>query len=273
MTAIALLSDGDDCGRLAAEAARRRVALKIFGYDELELGDEPPNFDRVLARFIKGGSLEEITFRLSLLRALKMRGVKVVNSAAAIERTVDKGLASFILAAAVPTPPAWTYSSYDLALARAADELRRGHRLVVKPLFGAGGRGLVLVEEAERMPKGEAMKGVWHLQRFIDGGGEDWRVMVIGGEAVAAMRRRGENWVTNVAQGATTEPGAPKQAERLAIAAAAAIGADYAGVDIIRDANDEYLVLEINGIPGFRSLEETSGVNIASLLLDYISRR
>lgn len=265
---IALLTDGGDSARLAEEAAALGIRLSILGYDELGLGDKPPPIDCVLARFIKGGSLEEITFRLSLLHSLRQSGVTVINSAATIERTVDKGLAAFILAeGGVATPPTWTYSSAVLAAKRLKTELELGHKLVAKPLFGAGGKGLELVERQKRLPR--AKGGVWHLQRFVDGGGKDWRVFVIGGEAVASMSRRGCGWISNVAQGAVTAATAPKEVEALAVAAAAAIGADYAGVDVIKATDGGYSVLELNGIPGFTALEETTGVNVAARLLEY----
>ncbi len=267
---LLLLADGGEGPRFVFEARRKELPLIARSYEQLELGKALPRCSGVLARFIKDGSLEEITFRLSLLHALERRGVRVMNPPRVIERAVDKGLTAFLLdEGGIPTPPAWTYGSYRKALAKTEQEIKNGNKLVLKPLFGNGGRGLLLLEKPQQLRKNA---GVWHLQRFIEGGNEDWRVMTLGGRAVASMRRSGRSWVTNIAMGARAEPGAPADARKLAVKAAKAIGADYAGVDIIRSKQGEYSVLEINSIPGFKTLEKSAGVNIAALLLDYLSK-
>src|SRR6476620_10629692 len=46
--------------------------------------------DAVLARIIPSGSLEQIIYRVDALHRLEDRGVRVMNSPRALERTVDK---------------------------------------------------------------------------------------------------------------------------------------------------------------------------------------
>jgi tetrahydromethanopterin:alpha-L-glutamate ligase len=99
-------------------------------------------------------------------------------------------------------------------------------------------------------------------------------VLVVGGAAVAAMMRHGATWVSNVAQGARCEPVAgDRELERLAVAATAAVAADYAGVDLIRDRSGDLHVLEVNGIPAWRGLQGTTGLDLAELVAaDFLSR-
>ena len=106
----------------------------------------------------------------------------------------------------------------------------RGQRLVLKPLFGAQGRGLRLIAAGDELPLPEECGGVYYLQRFVDRGRERLAGFsgVRGrGPAVAAMTRRGAGWVTNIGQGGTAEPLAARgPARRTRGCGAAAVGAD-----------------------------------------------
>jgi glutathione synthase/RimK-type ligase-like ATP-grasp enzyme len=102
-------------------------------------------------------------------------------------------------------------------------------------------------------------EGAWH----------DHRVFVINRQVVAAMVRRGSQWVNNVAQGGLCEHLAPDQdMAELALAAARAVDVDYCGVDIIRDRMGKLFVLEVNSIPAWCGLQKVTGLNIAEQLVD-----
>ena len=167
----------------------------------------------------------------------------------------------------VETVPAWTFESRQLALELIRSKTSQNRQLVLKPLFGSRGRGLKLIRSESDLPEADTVNGVYYLQEFIPSQGDvwrDWRVMVVGGNAVCAMERRSELWITNRAQGAQCFP-AQLEAEALELAerAAHAVGADYAGVDIIHSESDGWLVLEINGVPAWRGLQEVSDIDIA----------
>ena len=233
--------------------------------------------DAVFVRAIPAGSFEQVTLRLSLLHALQHAGVVVCNSATVVERTVDKSMTSFLLArAGVPTLPAWVCESEARAKAIAAREFAAGERLVLKPLFGSQGRGLSLLRRVGDLPDVTALAGgVFYLQRFVataPSGGCDYRVMVVGDEAIAAMRRSATNWITNRARGGKVayEP-VDSDLAQTALAAARCVGASYAGVDLIRDAGGRTLVLEVNGIPAWRGLQEVTDIDIAGRLALHLS--
>ena len=122
------------------------------------------------------------------------------------------------------------------------------------------------------------INGVYYLQRFIDQAdrnGRDWRIFVINHQAVAAMERISDHWVTNRARGGKCLPAVLIPALReLAEAASRATGIRYGGVDIIRDAEGNYLVLEVNSVPAWRGLQSVCPVDIADLLAkDLMDRR
>jgi len=185
--------------------------------------------DLAVVRAIGDGTLESITMRLAVLHALEALKVPLVNSARAIERCTDKSMASFLLShAGLPTPE--TFATQSL-------------------------------EEA---------RGVYYLQRFVGPARppfEDMRVLVANGDVVAAMRRRSSHWVTNVRQGARPSPAEPTAREReLALAAANAMGAAIAGVDLIADAGGATQVLEVNSMAGWHGLQKVTPFSIAGRL-------
>jgi len=273
--AVGRCIDLADC-RIDTGAAWHGLALPGFGRDLPAA---------VLVRGIAGGSFEQVTKRLGVLHALRELGVPVYNDARAIERSVDKSMTSLLLhAARVPTPPTWATESLAEAQRIVTRESAAGHSLVVKPLFGSQGKGLLrvgLVEGAHRpLPAlGAGFGALAYLQRFIEpvsSPGFDWRVLVIGGHAVSAMRRVSEHWVHNVAQGARGEAAllTPELAS-LAERAAQALNMDYAGIDLMPSARDAPIqVIEVNGVAAWQGLQRVSRFNIArAIVADLLDRK
>jgi tetrahydromethanopterin:alpha-L-glutamate ligase len=217
-----------------------------------------------------GGTFEAVTLRLGILHALHELGVMVWNEARAIERCVDKSMSSFLLArAGIPTPPTWATESWEAAQAIAVRETRHG-ALVAKPLFGSQGRGLKLIRRPEDLPAPAEVRGVYYLQRFVAverQGFRDFRLFVVRGRVVAAMMRRAATWITNIKQGG--QPAAAVvdgEMKELAIRAAAAVGAHFAGVDVVHDADGRPTVLEVNSMPAWSGLQKVAPVRIAAVL-------
>ncbi len=164
--------------------------------------------DVVFVRAIPSGSLEQVVFRMDALRMLEHGGVRVVNSAFAIEHGVDKYYTSARLQdAGLPTPRTLVAERFDEALA-AFEEL--GGDVVVKPLFGSEGRGIVRVSDSDTAYRVfralELGRYIYCVQEFVPHGREDIRVFVVGERVIGAMLRRGQGWKTNAAQGAIGEP-------------------------------------------------------------------
>ncbi|MCP3661739.1 MAG: RimK family alpha-L-glutamate ligase [Gammaproteobacteria bacterium] len=255
------------------------ISLQQCGFDLS--GDGPglvmPGFntlpDGVFVRGVPGGTLEQVVLYLDLLHALRRLGVHVYNDGRAIERTVDKGMTSFLLhTAGIPTPPSWVLGEGHDLLEMLRPEFKAGHELVLKPLFGSQGVGLARIHDIGDFPEQQECNGVYYLQRFISTGGDgthDWRVFVINCKAVAAMRRHGDGWINNVAQGARCHPAAlDAQLKELAESAAGVLDINYAGVDILRDRKGQPYVIEVNSIPAWKGLQQVCPVDVAELLVD-----
>jgi RimK family alpha-L-glutamate ligase len=270
---------------LERAAAERGHQLAVLPYEGLvaRVGPAPglrsrktelDSADVVLARIIPSGSLEQIIFRVDALHRLEDRGISVVNSPRAIERTVDKFWTSTLLEqCGIPTPETVVCEDPDEALAA----YRGFGDVIVKPLFGSMGLGMVRVSDDEmafRVFRAiEQIRGVYYLQRTVDHDGSDIRAFVLGGRVIAAIERRASGWRTNLARGGTAR-GIPlvEQSASLAVRAAAAVGAEYAGVDLITAQDGTTYVLEVNGIPGWRGLQEATGLDVAGRLIDHVAR-
>jgi glutathione synthase/RimK-type ligase-like ATP-grasp enzyme len=93
-------------------------------------------------------------------------------------------------------------------------------------------------------------------------------VLVVAGEVAGAMERVADSWRANVARGARPRPVTLGEAEReLALAAAAAVEADIAGVDLLATADGEPVVLEVNGIPGWQALQSVCEHDLTQLVV------
>jgi len=228
--------------------------------------------DTVFVRCVPGGSLEQVIYRVNALHCLELAGKRVVNNPRALERGVDKYYTLSLLAGkGLPVPATIVTEHFDEAMA-GFEEL--GGDVVVKPLFGSEGRGMVRVSDpdmAHRVFRAlETGRYVYYLQQFLDHGNEDIRVFVVGGRVVAAMLRRATTWKTNLALGAQAIPYAPDETVAdMAVRAAEAIGADYAGVDILA-CGSGCRIVEVNTIPAWAGLRKATGIDAGEALVDYV---
>ena len=235
--------------------------------------------DGVLVRMMPPGTLEQVVYRMDSLQRVERAGVPLLNGAKAVEVSVDKYLSlALIEGAGLPVPPTFAGESARDAL-QAFEAL--GGDVVVKPLFGSEGRGLVRVADRELARRVfdtlERLGAVIYAQKAVRHPGHDYRALVLDGRIVGSMRRFAPegDWRTNVAVGGRPEPCRLSPAlERLALAAAAAVGADLAGVDLLDDLDrGEPVVLEVNAVPGWKALSAATGVDVASAILDHLRGR
>jgi RimK family alpha-L-glutamate ligase len=284
--AIVLFGDGRDWhGKSLIRAFKRRGIAPLLapldacgfstdtatGLSIPGLGDHRP--EGAFVRFVPGGSFEEVTLYLGVLHALRELGVTVWNDARAIERCVDKSTTTFFLQReGLPTPR--TFAGVNRAEAEriVSCVIAEGGKLVQKPLFGAQGKGLRLIEKIADLAAQDEVNGVYYLQEFVPPANaqhQDWRLFVCAGRVVAAMIRHGVSWITNIKQGARAKTAIPSQSlVDLALRATASVGADYAGVDIIQAPDGCFLVLEVNSMPAWNGLQQVTRIRISDHVVD-----
>jgi len=211
----------------------------------------------------------------------------VMNPPRAIERSVDKFYTDARLReAGLPTPDTLVCERIDDAMPSIRAMLERtpsdgGERaIVIKPIFGSMGHGIVRVTDPDVafrvLQSLDQIRAVFYIQRAVDSGGRDVRVFVVGGRVVGAIERHadGGDWRTNVSRGGSASPfDLPAAWAALALRAVAAIGADYAGVDLLPSKDGRVFVLEVNGIPGWQGLQRATGIDVAGTVVDHLLDR
>jgi ribosomal protein S6--L-glutamate ligase len=266
---------GDSCRRW--DFARLAALVSANGTSIHHETEPLEAIDAVIVRTMPPGSLEQVVFRMNLLARLEAGDVTVINSPRSLECAVDKFLTTALLQQAdLPVPETFVCENSDDAIA-ALDRL--GGDVVVKPIFGAEGRGIVRVSDPDvglRVFRTlERIGGVLYLQRFVEHEGSDVRVLVLDGKVIGSMKRRSTtDFRTNVARDAKAEPHEATETERLyAVESAAAVGARIAGVDLLYDRSGRLYVIEVNAVPGWRAFQRVTGIDVADRLLEGIEFR
>jgi RimK family alpha-L-glutamate ligase len=239
-------------------------------------GSPLDSFDLILARIIPRGSLEQTIFRMDSLHLLEKRGVQVVNSAKTIEQTVDKLYTSGLIAQAGLLTPRTIVCERSAQAIEAFAAL--GGDVVLKPVFGSMGLGMVRIQQedvAYRVFKAlELERAVYYLQEFIPHHGRDLRAFILGGRILAAMERSSDGWRTNFARGARCRAvRLTAEQEAICLQAADIVGAEYAGVDLLPAVSGPDYLLEVNGIPGWKGLQETCELDIPAEIVAYLETR
>ena len=228
--------------------------------------------DVALIRGVGSKIPAKIFYRLDWMRILENLGVRLVNSRECLEIATDKMLTTQVLASHKLSTPETIICETAANALPAFKKL--GGDIVLKPLFGARGRGIMRIsnqDDAETIfAEMDSEENVFYLQRYMEHNNEDFRLLVIGGDIIASMKRTGPNWKTNLAQGGKAHQFTPPESYReLAIKATEAVKGEIIGVDIM-ETSEGPMVIEVNAVPGYLGLQSVSSVNIGEKIVDYL---
>jgi len=237
-------------------------------------GEKLLGFDAVIPRI--GAS---VTFYgTAVLRQFEMMGVYPANESVAISRSRDKLRSSQLLARKGLGMPVTGFARNPDDVDGLIDMVG-GAPLVIKLLEGTQGIGVVLAETKQAAESViEAFMGLNAnilVQEFIkEAGGADIRCLVVDGKVVAAMKRQGKEgeFRSNLHRGGSAEVVRITPEERsTAIRAAATMGLNVAGVDILR-SNHGPVIMEVNSSPGLEGIERATGKDVASMIIQCIEK-
>jgi ribosomal protein S6--L-glutamate ligase len=233
-----------------------------------------PKLDAVIPRI--GTS---VTFYgLAVVRQFEAAGIVTTASSQGIARSRDKLESLQIMAQAqLPIPRTAVIARPEALLA--AVEAVGGLPVVVKLIRGTQGRGVILANYLSTisavLKRARELHQQAILQEFIaEAGGRDLRVIIIGDRCVAAMERHAAEgeFRANLHRGGSAVPVELDEATRsLARQAARAHGLAVAGVDLVRSKRGP-LLLEVNSSPGLEGIEQTTGIDVASAIIDYVEK-
>ncbi|MEP3479284.1 MAG: RimK family alpha-L-glutamate ligase [Fuerstiella sp.] len=251
----------------------------LDGKSTLHIGDRAvAYYDALIVRTMPPGSLEQVVLRMNLLALAEESGVIVLNPAKAIECAVDKGLTSLRLSQAGLTVPNTVICE---SCEQAIDQFHQlGNDVVVKPIFGAEGRGILRVADEQMAWRTfrtlERLQAAIYIQQFLPGKLEDIRVLVLNGEVVASMKRfpaEGDFRSNAAQQGTAAAYVANCDEAATAIKAAEVTGCIFAGVDLMYDDKNQLNVIEVNAVPGWKALQKYSTINVPKTLVTWLQNR
>lgn len=218
---------------------------------------------------------EQLSSRVWSVRALEESGVYVMNSVLSWLVASDK-FASLTLLAKKGLPIPKTFLSEDMFAAyKAVKDMRE---VVIKPLRGAMGFGVFRAGDPDVamhiFSYFTNLSKPIYMQEYIDKkGGGDYRIVVIGGNAIGTEFRKGDGWKSNVKQGAIpTAVETPKEMAEIAVKATEVLGLDYAGIDIA-EGKDGYSILEVNPTMSWQGFKQVTKTDVAELLIEHLVRK
>ena len=231
------------------------------------------NINGIWVRFLKNGTIEEITTKLTILHLLDESKIYVHNSGLTIEKTVDKVRTTGILELNNIKSPETT-----IWFARNKKNLNNNFcnetKYLVKPIFGSQGKNIFLVNNFNELRKINAVGEVFYLQKFIESQEKEFtdiRVLVSNHSVISSMERYSNHFITNVFQGAKyRQIILKKNIKDLCIKLSKIFKLGYGGIDLKITKNDVF-VLEINSVPSWKAMQKISKINISEKLVkDFI---
>lgn len=264
-----------DQARLTADAAERAgVSAKLIkNYEammDLSASADFPDFAVLLDKDILLGYF------------LKSRGIPVYNDPAIIDLCDNKAKQYIQLAAhGLPMPRTIVapkvYPNFSILESGYFEQVIDALKLpmIIKEGHGSFGMKVYLIETEEQFyEKVESLRGIdFVFQEFIASSfGRDIRVNIVGGEIVAAMYRHSEtDFRANITNGGKASPVELTEAQRtLALKAAEAVGAVFAGIDLLFDDQEQPLVCEVNAAAHIRNILNVTGINVADAMIAFI---
>jgi len=255
-----------------AVAKNKHIVHKKTNLEELDL-------------FFSYNAGEQTQYQMFLYQALN-RVIPMINSYESFSLTEDKFQTSYLLQQhGIATP------DFQLCHRDDGKELQKimnkWSKMVYKPTDGWGGVGLTKIESQATldmlMPFLNQMDlRFFYVEKFLKYDNTDFRVDIVDGKFVGCYGRKasGDDWRTNITSGGSVFMREPDdEVVEIAKKAAKICGVDIAGVDIIYDLDkEEYVVLEVNGIPAFATPEqEATGLDFnkrkIDLIVDLIDRK
>lgn len=234
----------------------RELDLRGERWNPLDLSSIDPFSSQIEDALIWVCGMQQDNHQFEVLQALETRN-RVVNTPEAIATCASKVLTTALLMKGKIRTPETFFSA---SRARAARFIRSQEKVVYKPVYGFDGNGVRLITGEEQLADGP-----YYLQEYVPND-RDFRVFVIGEEAVGAIERQSAHLTHNIHQGGTARA-VPVNLEMASIAVAAteAVSADYAGVDLLLD-QDGYTVLEVNGTPNWHAMTAP----VPALIADHV---
>jgi [lysine-biosynthesis-protein LysW]---L-2-aminoadipate ligase len=269
---------------------RVRLEEKMLEEKAIELGHDTKMIDAKITNISTESKKSDFDFGdvvlercvsyfrgLHFTACLEFLDVPVLNRFEVANNCGNKMLTSLLLKKHnVPTPK--TYFSFSSE--SAAETLdKQGYPLVIKPIIGSWGRGVILLKDREtadailevRDLTGGPLDRIFYLQEAVKRPPRDIRTIAVGDQVVAAMYRTSTGgFKTNIALGAEPVPcEITKELEDICMKASKAVGGGILGIDVMEDEKRGFVVHEVNNTVEFKGLAKVAKRNIPKEMIEY----
>ena len=269
---------------------RVRLEEKMLEQKAIELGHDTKMIDAKITPFTTESKKNDYDFGdvvlercvsyfrgLHFTSALEFLDIPVINRTEVANNCGNKMLTSLLLKKHnVPTPKTYFTFSSEAAIETLEKE---GYPLVIKPIIGSWGRGVVPLRDREtadaiievRELNDGPLDRIYYLQEMISRPPRDISAISVGDQLIAAMYRTSTGgFKTNIALGA--EPIAceiTKELEDICMKASKAVGGGILGIDVMEDEKRGFVVHEVNNTVEFKGLAKVAKKNIPKEMIDY----
>jgi tetrahydromethanopterin:alpha-L-glutamate ligase len=267
-----------DANALPITLSTLSAFITSYDFSILDTDFNDLNLNAIIVRDVGiSFSLEQISFKFDLLRHFEHTNIPVLNSSTAIQNAANKFYSFYLFKHAhLPIPRTVVTSNSEVAM----NTLTDFETAIAKPIFGSQGKGIYKLETSQPDLKQKLAtllkeRGVLYLQEFVPNPGRDIRIFVVGEEALGAIYRVSQqgSFVSNLSQGGTPHKcELTEEIEQLAIRAAKAVGADFAGVDLI-ESKDGLVLLEVNATPSGKGIKLACGIDVTERIVDRLFER
>lgn len=271
--------------RFKEEAQKRGILAESLNYHDLDFkitqkrvgvfkgdGQPLPFFDIVIFRSA-GGFFYYVPQRDFLVSFLAKKGALILNRKTyEAWARLDK-LSQYFLLSQKGLP------IVETELFANEERMEKNLRFpsVVKNYFGSQGKKVFKVEKKDDLQEilKNYLAGNLLIQPVLPGG-EDIRVIVLGGKAIGAMKRIAQKgaFLTNYSAGGMVENyPLDEKTKRLAEKTAEVFFLDYVGVDLMKDKKGQWRILEVNRACQFEGFEKATGINVAEMTIEWLLKK
>lgn len=269
---------------------RVRLEEKMLEQKAIELGHDTKMIDAKTTQFTTESKKSDYDFGnvvlercvsyfrgLHFTSALEFLDIPVINRTEVANNCGNKMLTSLLLKKHnVPTPKTYFTFSSEMASKTLEEE---GYPLVIKPIIGSWGRGVVPLRDKEtadaiievRELNDGPLDRIYYLQEVVSRPPRDIRAISVGDQLIAAMYRTSTgSFKTNIALGA--EPIAceiTKELEDICMKASKAVGGGILGIDVMEDEKRGFVVHEVNNTVEFKGMAKVAKKDIPKEMIDY----
>jgi len=261
-------------GRIVEEGEKRGISVDVFFYEKLrihEIDNFAAGYDFCILRDPYNTGRDFSVYLRHIMSLFKPSIVLDYGTYAEHPFYEDKLYQHMLFSRHIRMPKLYHYNIPEMVNIR-------DFPVVVKRRISSRGKGVYVIQSTDEL-KRFVLEHEIHEFIFTDyiEIKADIRVFVLGGKVICSVERRrrfkNRDGYRGVGVKVTHAYNIPSRIRLDALKAAELIKTDFCGVDFLIDIEGRHYMLECNISPQFIASERATGINIASMLIDFITSK